>query len=277
MITSPINYTGKKKGDLLNQILALFPSNIGTFVDMFGGSANVLCNVQANKYIYNDKLKQLTEMVQYLVENDFETVDSAIKKYSLPDEIKVKDEKATLHYEKVKKYYNSQNKSPEILYALHAHSFANMIRFNEDGEFNLSFGKRRYNKNMQKNLQEFKQVLSGKDIKFTSKDFRGVEMNKDYFYYFDSPYLISLASYNEKGGWLEQDDLDLFAYCDKLNEIGSKFALSNVFEHGKKKNEALVAWSEKYNVHYLNADYSNSNYQKKDKVSKSVEVLITNY
>ena len=33
-----------------------------------------------------------------------------------------------------------------------------------------------------------------------------------------------------------------------------------------------------YNVYYLNKNYSNSNYQLKDKLnSKSVEVLITNY
>lgn len=43
-------------------------------------------------------------------------------------------------------------------------------------------------------------------------------------------------------------------------------------------NDILKEWSKKYNVHYLNTDYKNCNYQTKDKsANSSVEVLITNY
>ena len=52
-IKSPINYIGGKY-KLLPQIIPLFPKNINTFVDLFGGSGTVLMNVVANRYIYND-------------------------------------------------------------------------------------------------------------------------------------------------------------------------------------------------------------------------------
>lgn len=69
---------------------------------------------------------------------------------------------------------------------------------------------------------------------------------------------------------------------DHLSHRGVKFALSNVFENKGRRNEILINWTivnrDKYKVHYLNYDYSNSNYQVKDKNKNStVEVLITNY
>ena len=47
---NPFNYIGAKY-KLLSQILPLFPDNITTFVDMFGGSAEVSLNVKAGKII----------------------------------------------------------------------------------------------------------------------------------------------------------------------------------------------------------------------------------
>lgn len=58
-----------------------------------------------------------------------------------------------------------------------------------------------------------------------------------------------------------------------LNDKGVKFALSNNLKYD---NPLLDKWKDKYIVHYLKHDYSNCNYQKKDK-SADCEVLITNY
>ena len=46
-----------------------------------------------------------------------------------------------------------------------------------------------------------------------------------------------------------------------------------------KENTILIEWLSKHNykTHYLDYGYSNSNYQTKDKQTKSEEVLITNY
>lgn len=41
-IQSPLNYTGGKY-KLLNQLVPLFPKNINTFIDLFGGGGQHMC------------------------------------------------------------------------------------------------------------------------------------------------------------------------------------------------------------------------------------------
>ena len=64
---------------------------------------------------------------------------------------------------------------------------------------------------------------------------------------------------------------------DKIDKAGIKFALSNVLESKGKSNDALKEWAKKYNVNYLDSNYCNCNYMRKDRESKDIEVLITNY
>ena len=63
-IKSPINYAGGKYR-LLKQIIPLFPNNINTFVDLFGGAFNVGININANTIIYNDIINYLSELFLY--------------------------------------------------------------------------------------------------------------------------------------------------------------------------------------------------------------------
>lgn len=73
------------------------------------------------------------------------------------------------------------------------------------------------------------------------------------------------------------DEIQLLLELDKLNNKGVKFGLSNVLTHKGKTNDILLEWSKNYNVHHLNINYGNSNYQTKDKTTKSDEVYICNY
>ena len=61
------------------------------------------------------------------------------------------------------------------------------------------------------------------------------------------------------------------------NNKGVKFALSNVMEHKGLKNEILIEWANKYNIHNINFNYKNSSYHGKNNDKRTVEVLITNY
>lgn len=123
--------------------------------------------------------------------------------------------------------------------------------------------------------------LNNINIEFLNKDFRYLEpkeLNDKDFVYFDPPYLVTCATYNEKDGWNQQNDIDLMDLCDKLNENNVKFAISNVFENKGKSNDMLKEWSNKYNVYHLDKTYGNCNYHTKDKSKNSTdEVLITNY
>ena len=93
--------------------------------------------------------------------------------------------------------------------------------------------------------------------------------------------MITCATYNEQGGWSEEDEKDLLSFLDELNDRNIRFALSNVLRSKGKENSILIEWleknAEKFKAIRLNYSYSNSNYQTKDKTSSTEEVLIINY
>lgn len=275
-IKSPMNYTGGK-GKLLNQILPLFPKNINTFVDLFTGGCNVAVNVNANKIIANDLCTQVINTYKGIQNNNtekaIEMIEKIINEYDLSKENKE-------GYLELRNNYNDGNKEWYVFYTLLAYSFNNQIRFNKKGEFNMPFGKGRssFNPTLKKKFEDFSNAIHNKNIKFTNNDFKKLNIDKlkdDDFVYLDPPYLVTEATYNT--GWNEETEKELLSLCDRLNEKGIKFAISNVLEHNGSKNEILINWSKNYNVNYLNYDYSNCNYHKKDNGHKSIEVLITNY
>ena len=275
-IKSPLNYTGGKY-KLLNQILPLFPEDINTFVDLFTGGCNVAINVNANRIIANDLCSEVISVYEGIqngtTEENIRMIEKTINEYSLSKENKE-------GYLELRSYYNEGNKDWYIFYTLIAYAFNNQIRFNKKGEFNIPFGKDRsdFNPALKQKFRDFSDAIHNKNIKFTNYDFRKLSVDKlkeNDFVYLDPPYLITDATYNM--GWNEEAEKDLLSLCDRLNEKGIKFAISNVLEHNGSKNEILIEWSKKYNINYLNYNYSNCNYHKKDNGHKSVEVLITNY
>ena len=277
-IKSPMNYVGGKY-KLLPQILPLFPKDIDVFVDLFCGGFNVGINVEANKIIGNDLCKEVIEVYQGIqkegLENSLKLIKSQINKYDLS---KTNEE----GFKAIRNYYNEGNKEWYIFYSMLTHSFNYQIRFNKKGEYNMPFGRNRshFNATLEKHFINFANAIERKSIVFTNENFEDLNLDnlsKNDFVYLDPPYLISCASYNEQDGWNEDKEYKLLDLCDRLNDRGIKFALSNVLEHKGLKNEILKKWAEKYNINYLNYNYNNCNYQDKNKENKTVEVLITNY
>lgn len=283
-VKSPLNYTGGKF-KLLPQLLEIFPKDINTFVDLFAGGGNVAVNVSAKHIVYNDVMYQVPEMLQEFksvgVERCLERIDRYIEEYQLSKENKE-------GYLKLRKQYNEpfdvefSVQDPLMLYTLICYSFNNQIRFNNKQEYNMPFGKNRssFNPALREKFIAFVNRLQELDIEFRSKDFRKLNIEKlgaEDFVYCDPPYLITVASYNENGGWGEQVERELLNKLDGLNEAGVRFALSNILESKGKSNEILKAWVEKYRVIYLDSDHSNCSYHRKDKTSRDVEVLIVNY
>lgn len=302
IIQSPLNYTGGKF-KLLPQILPLFPKNIDIFVDLFCGGANVGVNVKSNRTILNDTDDNLTYLFntfKNLGSDCLPLLDEIIEKYGLSQSAKHGYEYygcdsgtglAPYNKDKFLKLREDFNNSPDpgyhhyaMLYVLIIYSFNNQIRFNRQGQFNLPVGKRDFNVKMKDKLNKFITRLASKRYEFSNYDFRDFDMtqlNSYDFVYADPPYLITCATYNEQGGWNEQDERDLLKFLDKLHSNNIKFALSNVLQSKGKENSILIDWvkknSNKYRVINLNFDYNNSNYQVKDKNSVTEEVLIINY
>lgn len=277
-VKSPLNYTGGKY-KLLPQLLELFPKQVNTFVDLFAGGGNVSVNVKAEKVVFNDLMWQVPEMLQEFkkigVEESLRKIDGYISSYDLSKENKE-------GYLALRELYNKGKSDPLMLYTLICYSFNNQIRFNNKGAYNMPFGKDRssFNPTLREKFITFVQRLQSMEIQFSSKDFRELDLDtlgENDFVYCDPPYLITVASYNENGGWGEQAERDLLAKLDTLDKAGVKFGLSNVFESKGKENIILKEWAKGYTVHYLDHTYSNCSYHKKDKQSKDIEVFITNY
>ena len=277
-VKSPLNYTGGKY-KLLPQLLELFPKQVNTFVDLFAGGGNVSVNVKAEKVVFNDLMWQVPEMLQEFkkigVEESLRKIDGYISSYDLSKENKE-------GYLALRELYNKGKSDPLMLYTLICYSFNNQIRFNNKGAYNMPFGKERssFNPTLREKFIIFVQRLQSMEIQFSSKDFRELDLDtlgENDFVYCDPPYLITVASYNENGGWGEQAERDLLAKLDTLDKAGVKFGLSNVFESKGKENIILKEWAKGYTVHYLDHTYSNCSYHKKDKQSKDIEVFITNY
>ena len=279
-VKSPLNYTGGKT-KLLPQILPLFPDKVGTFVDLFCGGCNVGSNVNADKVIYNDYMSQIIELFKNWkdtnLEDTIQYIETQIEKFNLSKQ----NQEGFLE---LRKQYN-EYRDIRDLFVLVAYAFNHQIRFNSKGEYNMPFGKDRseYNKNMKTNLINFITRIQEQNSTFLNKSFDELkveEFTKDTFVYADPPYLITVASYNENGGWNEQMEYKLLEYLDKCSENGIKFALSNVLEMNDKSNDILKKWAQEkgYNIHHLNYTYGNCNYHKLDKtVGLTDEVLITNY
>ena len=273
-IKSPLNYVGGKY-KLLKEILPLFPNDIDTFVDLFGGGFNVGINVNAEHIVYNDLEEHVVELLNYLSDNETEKllseIDSLIEKYNLSKE-------NAEGFNQLREYYNEENNSPIVFYTMICYAFNYQIRFNQNGKYNMPFGKARssFNPSLRQKFIEFVEELHSKNITFLSESFETFnieDLNSNDFVYCDPPYFNSVAAYNEQGGWTEEHEEILLILLDSLNDKGVKFALSNNLKY---ENHLLDKWKDKYRVHYLNGDYSNCNYHKIDR-SKDVEVLITNY
>lgn len=294
LVKSPLNYTGGKF-KLLPQILPLFPKDIDTFVDLFGGGFNVGINVKANRIVYNDSMKVLSDLFKYWenMSSDIilQKIDSIIEFYELSNTTKNGYEfygcnssqgVGKYNREKFFKLRDAYNKDKdiELFYPLVVFAFNNQIRFNSDGDFNIAVNKRDFNKNIRKNLVLFLDKLFETDVTFLNSDFQNIKLmvKPNDLVYIDPPYLNTTATYNEQDGWCEAREKALYDKLDSLDANNRRFAMSNVLDNKGVKNELLTEWSKKYTVHYLNHSYGNSSYQAKDKSKDStVEVLITNY
>ena len=305
MIQSPLNYTGGKY-KLLPQILPLFPGDIRVFVDLFCGGCNVGLNVDCSQVIYNDRNENLFRLYRTFQKLDKERllgwIYEIIESYGLS--LVSRNGYAHYHcdsskglgswnregYLKLRRDFNQRHGAGErddyyyvMLYVLIVYAFNNQIRFNADGEFNLPVGKRDFNGRMERKLLAFLDRIREQDCCFTCCDFRELDTSawtsRD-FVYADPPYLITCATYNEQGGWCEEDERDLLDLLDGLHRRQIRFALSNVLRSKGRENRILLRWLAErpdYQAVPLDFDYSNSNYHTKDRDSGSEEVLIVSY
>lgn len=256
------------------------PENINWFVDLFGGGFNVGVNVTAKKIYYNDLCYQVSYLLETLrrepLEESLNRIDELINTYKLSKENRE-------GYLQLREDFNKEVRAGVHdmykFYTLICYAFNNQIRFNKNGEYNMPFGKDRssFNDTLRGKFVEFVKELQSKEIKFTKNDFRKLKVDKippDSYVYCDPPYLNTTAAYNENDGWNKNDEQDLRNMLCEMDARGIKFGLSNNATY----NTDLIEWAEEqgFVVYHIDANYSNCNYQKKNKEADD-EVFITNY
>lgn len=293
-VKSPIFYMGNKY-DLLDDLLMYFPKKeeVDTFIDLFGGSGVVSLNAPYDNIIYNEKNHNITNLFKMLIETKPKEIIDHIKhrviEFDLPQTgVEKKDNgysKYKRNYLNYRKFYNEQkDKNILDLYTLTYFSFSNLIRFNNKNEFNMPYGHRCFiSEAHEYNIERFYNVMRKKLVSIKNEDafkiLENIKENKRQFIYLDPPYTNTMAVYNEQkagGGWNIEDDIKLFKELDRLNELGIKWAMSNVLENKGIKNTHIEKWAIKNN--YKIIEFEDKQYSALGKGNaKSREVLIINY
>ena len=261
-----IPYTGNKQ-KLLPELFKLFPdrNSYMRFIDCFCGGLSVSLNVP-KPVLSNDYDRTLIDMYKRLqMLPDLSPVLELIKQHGLG-----KNEKEA--YLTFRDAYN-KNKDPLWLYVLILHSFSNVNRTNDKGNFNANFGCRTLNDSTVKRFEHFKNNVRG--IEFSSASFKDLDICLNDFVYCDPPYLITDAVYNKF--WNEEREHELYDFLDNLNSDGIKFGLSNVTHHAGKQNDILIEWMQKYNVHNLDKKYLLGQHTDSYEQNKTQEVYVCNY
>lgn len=250
-------------------------------VDVFGGSGIMTLNTFHDKlfegYIYNEKAKHLFELQRWIQGFSGEAVAGLdiINNYHYPNN---KNEFLKLRMNFNDDIAGSLSYYPR-LYNLMCRSNSNMMRFNSKGEYNMTFGERNcFNIDRiwkhHDNIQNVK--LRNEDFGDLLEEYLELEDLSEYTFYLDPPYFATTATYNENGGWTQNDNTTLLEYCLELQNKGAKVVISNVFKNRGNTHQELVDWCEEnketFTVHHLNISYNNSSFRKGK--GKTDEVLI---
>ena len=290
MIISPIFYMGNKKKLIKKGLIDLFPKNINTFVEPFGGTGIVSMNTNANTYLINDKNKFLYDLYNLFKninsEEIIKHIEKRIEEFNLPKERTKRDVfKDGEKIEEYKKAYisfrNYANKTKNILdyYTLMFFAFSQQPRFNSKGNFNMPYGTDCFSENNKEYIKNGCKFFSQNNVKIFNNTFENLDMDiidENDFIYLDPPYFGTLATYNENNGWNIDDEKKLYDFCEELNKRNIKFGISNMFSSKNTPNKMLIEWcnKNKWNVY----DFKEMKYSACGKINENArEVFITNY
>lgn len=270
IIKSPLNYTGSKYS-ILNEITKVLPKHISTFIDIMGGAFNVGVNVVAEKVIYNEFLPHTFNIIKTLLTEDSNYIINKVE--TIISEFKL--EKANKeNYILLRNDYNN-TKDIYKLFVLHMYCFQNQMRFNGKLEFNSPVGNCSYNTTLTERIQKF--IPRSNNYKLFNLSYKDIDisnLDKDPVFYFDPPYFITNATYNDgkRGfvGWNADEETKLLEYITFLHENGFKFILSNVIYHNENTNYILAEWVKTHKFNVVNIDNVGAK-------NTRDEVIITNY
>ncbi len=273
-LVSPfLKWVGGKR-QLMPSIVELLPKNIRqlTYIEPFIGGGAVLFYLQPNNAIINDFNYELINVYQ-VIKNNLADLISDLKKHNNTSEYFYK----IRSLDRTKDYVNLTpvQKASRVIY-LNKTCFNGLYRVNSAGEFNSPFGRYK-NPNIvnEPTLKAVNKYLNSNNIILRNGDYTDVlnDLSENSFVYFDPPYHPISESSNftgyVQGGWDIGDQIRLREACDKLNERGIKFLLSN------SSAPLIKEQYENYSITIVKANRAiNSNGANRGEID---EVLIRNY
>lgn len=273
LVQPVVKWVGGKR-QLLPEIERLSPKK-GTYsryYEPFIGGGATLFHFQPTKATINDYNEELIN-VYSTIKQDVDGLIEDLKKHEISEEYfyDIREQDRTEEY----KNWSNIEKASRFIY-LNKTCYNGLYRVNSQGFFNSPYGKYKnptvVNEFVLKHVSNY---FNKNDIKLTSGDFETAlkGIRKGSFVYFDPPYAPLNATSNftgyTLGGFDEKEQIRLKKLCDKLNDRGIKFLLSN-------SNVPMIR--ELYNDYDINiVDAKRSVNSKAEKRGTVEEVLIRNY
>ncbi|MCK5697177.1 MAG: DNA adenine methylase [Gammaproteobacteria bacterium] len=272
LISPFVKWVGGKR-QLLTQIMPYIPHEFSKYYEPFIGGGAVLFHLQPKNAVISDSNKELINLYK-VIKNSPEDLIEDLKKH--------KNEEDYFYHirslDREKKTYQNLThiqKASRIIF-LNKTCFNGLFRVNNSGEFNSPFGRYK-NPNIVNDslIKSVSHYLSNNNIEIINMDYEKALLNitKNSFVYFDPPYdpISNSANFTgyTKNGFNQLEQKRLKTVCDRLNNKGVKFLLSN------SDTKFMTDLYKDYNIHFVQAKRSiNSNSEGRGAVS---EILVSNY
>lgn len=276
LVLPVLKWVGGKR-QLLKEILPLIPDDITTYYEPFVGGGAVLFSLQPKKAFINDYNIELVNVYKIIMNNPNELIkilEEHEEKNNSEYFYNIRQLDRTSDYKKL----SAVERAARIIY-LNKTCYNGLYRVNQAGQFNSPYGKYR-NPNIinSPTIKALHNYFNDNKITITSGDYKdslkNIRANTKTFVYLDPPYYplstsSSFTGYTDNG-FGEKQQIELKNECDKLNNKGIKFLLSNSsceFINELYKND--------YNIKIIKAKrVLNSDGNKRGEID---EVLISNY
>ena len=282
------------KGQLIEQLDAQLPANFEnwndvTYIEPFvGGGAMLFYMLQQypniRRAVINDVNSDLTTCYRTVRDMPEQLITSLMEIQNAYNELESEEGRKEF-FLAVRDRYNEKNLEPlentTKFFFLNRTCFNGLYRVNKKGLFNVPFGKYTNPQicapatiRKDSELLQHVEILTG-DFEATFDYAQGNTL-----FYFNPPYrpLSDTSSFNDYAKEAFNDDaqIRLKEYCDRINEAGFRFMLSNSDCKGKNEEDNFfdVLYGA-YNIERVWASRSiNSNPSKRGKLT---EILVHNY
>ena len=267
-----VKWVGGKR-QLLTEIDKFIPSHFSTYYEPFLGGGAVFFYLQPKKAVVNDINEELINLYQVIQDNVEELIEDLKKHKNKPDyfySIRELDRDTEVY-----KKLNPVERASRIHY-LNKTCYNRLFRVNSQGQFNVPFGRYK-NPNIvnETTLRAVSNYFNSAKITFKCCDFEEAleGARKGSFVYFDPPYdpISDTSSFTgyDKGGFDRQEQIRLKKLCDKLDDKGIKFLLSN------SETDFILDLYRDYKIETVNAKRSINS--KGNKTGEVNEEVVLNY